>query len=773
MRARTHLCIAINLSIAAGCSPSATTQLSGASLPPESTSPPAKSNTPASAATNTPTAILPPTASPISIEQMSRYPPVGVRGPRKISYSPDGTSITYLQGETSSPVMSLFAFDTKTREAKIILRADDFSKTQSREPRPMSREEELRRERQRVRTQGITAYAWAERAPTLLIPFNGDVFLRAADGALIQLTNTNEPEIDPQICATGERVAFARGREIYSIDVAARRETQLTKGAPEGVTRGQSDFNAQEEFDEPSGLWISPTCDKIAYLEVDEREVTSVAVSGYRGGKSDVMMQKYPQPGGKNPAVRAGVIDLKTQKTTWIKWPSPEEKYLGRFVWSRDGKALYAQSIPRDQRRLSLSRIDPATGEAKAIINDTSPTWIDFAQMRLLEKSPWLLWTRDIGGHIHVELRDAVTGATIRGLTSGDWDVDAIGAVDEERGAALVTATKDGPLERHLYSVGLGKPGDIKRLTTEEGVHFAIPERSGRGFVDVGSSLTRTPKIVVRDTDGAALGELPMAVDPELAGLKLRAPEIIEVKGPSGDTLYGSLLKPRSIEPGRRYPVVVMVYGGPGYQTVMNQWQPSLLWNHLADRGVAVFQLDNRGTPGRGTAFEGALYGHVGEVELADQIAGLDAIAKLPFIDSSRVGVFGKSYGGTMTLVALLKAPDRFKVGVAGAPVTDFRLYDSGYTERFLGPLSASSKAYETTDLTKLAPNLRGKLLLMHGMMDENVHFQNTAQLIDALIQANKPFDMLLLPGERHGTRDPATRRYETQRALDYLTEHL
>src|SRR6185503_12852453 len=243
-----------------------------------------------------------------------------------------------------------------------------------------------------------------------------------------------------------------------------------------------------------------------------------------------------------------------------------------------------------------------------------------------------ILWTRNIGGRNHIKNRDAATGAAVTELTSGDWDVTAINAVDEERGRALVTATKDGPLERHLYAVPLVKGtanadprstlkgGEIRRLTEERGVHYAFVEREGRGLVDFHSARDRLPKAVVRGADGAAIAELPAPVDPELAALKLRAPETIKVRGPSGDTLYGALLPPRSIEPGRRYPVVVMIYGGPGAQTVMDGWQPNLLWNHLADRGVAVFQLDNRGTPGRGVAFEAALYSRIADIEIIDQI---------------------------------------------------------------------------------------------------------------------------------------------------------
>lgn len=726
---------------------------------------------PPSAPTATPgrPAILGPEASAISFERMTKYPEPGWSVPRRIGYSPDGKLVTYLQSESQSEQMALFAFDTTTGGSKVLIRAGDLLKAD----RPLSREEELRRERQRQRIQGVTGYAWAKRAPVMLIPLGGDVFVRGEGGATVRLTDTQAPEIDPQICDGGEKIAFVREGELFLLDVATGKETQLTRGAPEGVTRGLSDFNGQEEFDEQSGFWISPGCDRIAYLEVDERAVATHPVLGFRKGSADLMQQRYPAPGQKNPAVRAGILDLRTKRTMWIAWPNPkEERYMGRFAWSPDGKALYLQTVDREQKHLALDRVDATTGKVTEVIAESSTTWVDFVEMRLLERSPRLLWTTTIGGHRHLEVRDAGTGAKIAALTSGDWDVGRIEAIDEERGRALFTGSKDSPLEAHLYAVPLGG-GAIERLTKETGDHDVVVSRGGAGFVDLHSAADRAPKAEVRGAGGATLGELPAPMDADLAALKIRTPELVTVKGSGGETLYGTMLRPRVVEAGARYPVVVMVYGGPGAQTVRNRWSPRLLWQHLADRGFVVFQLDNRGSAGRGPAFEAPLYGRLGEAELADQIAGVDDLRTRTFVDGGRVGIYGHSYGGFMAALAMLKAPDRFQVGVSASPVTDWRLYDSGYTERFMGLPSKNAAGYDATGLARLAPNLRGKLLLVHAMMDENVHFQHTAQLIDALITADRPFDLLIFPGERHGYRSPEARRYANRRVVDYFVEHL
>ncbi len=715
------------------------------------------------------TAILGAEASPITFERMAKFPEPGWSVPRKIAYSPDGKLVTFLQSESQSEQMALFAFDLAARKATALVRASDVLE----QDRPLSREEELRRERQRQRIQGVTGYTWAKRAPVMVIPLGGDVFLRGADGAVTRLTDTAEPELDPQICDDGQKVVFARGAELFAVDVATRRETQLTKGAPEGVTRGQSDFNGQEEFDEPSGFWLAPGCDRVAYLEVDERAVAVHPVLGFRGGKPDLMQQRYPAVGQKNPSVRAGILDFKTKRTTWIERPAPgAERYLGRFAWSPDGKVLWLQSIDRAQQHLTLDRVDAATGKLTTVLEEPSSTWIDFAEFRLLERSPRLVRTATVAGHTHLELRDAATGARVAALTSGDWDVARIKAIDEDRARVLFTASKDSALESHLYAVPLAG-GPVERLTRDPGDHDVVVGRAGDGFVDLHSAADRPPRAEVRDAAGAALGDLPVQLDQDLPALGLRTPRFVTIDSPAGVKLHAALLPPRHIEPGRRYPVVVMVYGGPGVQTVRNRWSPRLFWQHLADRGVAVFQLDNRGSSGRGPAFEAPIHGRLGEAELADQLTGLDYLRTLPYIDMDRVGIYGHSYGGYMAALAMLRAPDRFHVGVAASPVTDWRLYDTGYTERFMGPLATNGAGYDASSLLPLAGDLRGHLLLVHALMDENVHFQHAAQLIDALIAADRRFDLLVFPGERHGYRSPDARRYANHRVIDYLVEHL
>jgi dipeptidyl-peptidase 4 len=756
------LFVVILLAAAASCAPS-----------PAAPAPPSNNEAPPPKASAPPARVIVsgPDASRVSFARMAKYPEPGWNVPRHVEHSPDGKQITFLASEAGDETMSLFALDPATGKSEVLLRAGDLGKSSK---GALSQEEELRRERQRDRNEGITNYTWAERAPVLVIPHHGDVFVRDArpgrPAAVRALTSTPEPELDAKPCATGERVAFVRGGELVAVDVATGREVFATRGAAAGVTRGQSDFNGQEELGEPSGFFWSPRCDRLVYLEVDERPVSTVPVLGYRGGNADLMMERYPRAGEKNPIVRAGVVDLATKKTTWLGLPEGGERYLGRFRWTDDGKALYLQTVSRDQKRLALLRADAGTGVATEITSETSPAWVTFSPMRLLPKTGGLLFTTTTSGHRQLELRSALTGALVRTLTGADWDVDEIVGIDEERGRVVVSGTREGPLERHAYAVPFAGGAPV-RLTAEHGTHAVKFDESGRGWVDVHSAQDRAPVAAVMDATDKKVAELPVRADDDLTSLALRTPELVTLPSPGGQTLHGALLAPRVIT--GKHPVVIMVYGGPTAQLVQDRWAPRLLWQHLADRGFVVFQLDNRGSGGQGVAFSQLVHRRLGKLELEDQVAGARWLASLPYVDASRIGIYGHSYGGFMAALAMLDTKNVFRAAVAGAPVTDWRLYDTGYTERFMATPAQNPEGYAASDLSKKAERLEGKLLLVHAQMDENVHYQHTAQLVDALVAAGKPFELLVLPGERHGQRTPGTRAYVSQRVATFFAENL
>jgi dipeptidyl-peptidase 4 len=707
-------------------------------------------------------------ASPVTFARMADFPPPGWQIPRHVRLDPSGKTVTYLKAESGGEQMALFALDLATKEHRVLLRASDVVG----DDKPMSREEELRRERQRKRIAGVTAYDWAEKAPVMVLPLGGDVYLRDETGKLRQLTDGDEPEIDPKLCADGTRVAFARGRELFVVEVATGKEKALTKDAPEGVTRGQSDFNAQEEFSEPSGFWWSPSCDRIAFVEVDERGVDRIPIMGYRGG-TDLQHLRYPRAGRDNPKVRLGVVDIASGKTTFVALPKSahfaDDAYLGRVAFSDDGATLYFQRLARDQRHLALVAADARSGEARHLVEETDPAWLDFAEMTPIGGD--FLWVsiRE-GGHHHLERRSASTGAVVRTLTSGPFEVFAIAGVDAKSNRVLFVSNESAPLDRQLYVVALDG-GPRQRITQAPGVHEIAGFRAGHGFVDIHSAQDRLPQAEIYDAQGKISGGIPVEPDGDLESLGIDPVEIVEIG--ADPTLYGALLTPAKLEPGRRYPVIVMVYGGPGVQTILNEYNPRLMWQHLADRGFVVFQLDNRGSKGRGHAFESPIHRDLGRIELEDQLKGVEHLKTLDFVDPARIGIYGHSYGGYLAAMAILARPDVFPVAVSGSPVTDWSLYDTGYTERYMSTPADNAEGYTRSSLVPLAPNLKGKLFLIHALMDENVHFEHTAKLIDALVAADKDFDLLVFPGERHGYRSPAARQYAYRRVVDYFVAHL
>ncbi|MBL9025931.1 MAG: alpha/beta fold hydrolase [Myxococcales bacterium] len=717
--------------------------------------------------------ILPEDASPITFERMAKFPEPGWQAPRRLEASPDGALVTYLMSERGDDEMALWAVSLATGERKVLVRSDDLADAPKKDP---SLAEELRAERQRRRTKGISEYAWAHNAPVLVIPNGGDVFVRDTKGALTQLTATEAPEIDPKPCADGSKVAFVRDSELFVVDVATKKETQLTQGAPEGVTRGQSDFNAQEEFEEPSGFFWSPDCKKVVYLEVDERKVAEVPVLGYRGGEPSLMMQRYPRAGASNPATALHVVDVTSKKDTTVILPkeiADQAPYLGRFEMAEGWLAFWA--VARSQREASLLRVRLADKPQASVLFTVKATpsrpnaWVEMPAFACGARASDCYFTAEREGHDHLDRIDLATNARVE-ITRGDWDVTSIAGVDQE-GRAYFLSTMAEPLGRTLFRTG--EKGTLDRLTAERGVHDVVVSPT-RGLVaDVHSALDRPPSAVVFG-DGDKRVEIPIPRDADWDQLRLRTPELVSIDAQGGvPKLFGAVLPPRQLTPGQRYPLVVMVYGGPGAQTVLDRWSPRLPWQHLADRGFFVMQFDNRGSAGRGPAFAGPIANDLGTVELADQLRALDFVTTRYPIDDKRVGIYGHSYGGTMAALAMLKAPGRYKSAIAASPVTDWRLYDSGYTERYMRSPSDNPGGYAATDLESLAPNLAGELLVIHALMDENVHFQHSAELVDALVRANKPFEMFVFPGERHGYRSPPARRYAMSLTTRFLVRTL
>lgn len=709
---------------------------------------------------------------PVDAAAVAQFPAPGTVVPGAFAFTPDGKALTYLKSETAGPNRVLWRVDVDGGKPRVVARPPGSGDTDTN----VSQAEALRRERMRLRDTGITQVVRAEKADVAVVPLRGDLYLLRGDRPLEQVTKTPSPEIDPRLTPDGAKVAFVRDDELYVIDLDSKKETKLTSGAEPGLTHGVAEFVAQEEMERFTGFWWAPDGSKIAYQETDERHIPLYSIV-HQGGESwSVETHRYPFAGEANAKVRLGVVPASGGETRWLELADPKEEiYLARVNW-QSPTALLVQTLSRDQKTLKLLRIDVESGRRTELLKETSDTWVNLhAHLRVLDKPEGFLWSSERTGFRHLEVRDR-DGKLVRVLTSGDWPVDEVLAVDEARGEVWFSAGKDDPRQLHAYRVAFDG-GPVERVTCEPGTHKVVVSKDGAHFVDVASSLDTPPVTTLRDRTGKAVATLDDAgKDPRVAALRLTPPVLTEFKNRDGLTLYGAYYAPRSKALGEKAPLVVIVYGGPHVQTVTNAWAMTADLNaqFLAERGFAVWKADNRGSSRRGHAFEAAIDRNMGSVEVRDQVDGVKfAAASWPEVDAARVGVTGGSYGGYMTLRCLALAPDVFKAGVSVAPVTDWDGYDTCYTERYMGTPKNNPEGYKAASVLTRAGDIKGGLLLIHGLLDENVHYRHTARLVTALIAAGTYFEILPMPDSRHGSRREEDRKYIAGRTAAFFEAKL
>jgi len=709
---------------------------------------------------------------PVTAAEVAKLPAPGSVVPGAFGFAPDGKSLSFLMSESTSLNRVLWRMELPDGEPRVVARPPGEGDTEA----TLSEAEKLRRERQRLRDTGITQVVRAEQKDVAVFPLLGDLFLQRGTGALERLTQTETPELDPKLNREATKVAFVRESELYVLDIASKKETQLSRGAAEGLTHGLAEFIAQEEMDRSSGFWWSPDGARIAYQETDERHIPLYTIVHQGDERIAQETHRYPFPGQANAKVRLGVVATDGGETRWLELAKPgEDVYLARVQWDSP-RTLLVQLLPRDQKALKLLRADAETGKVTPLLEERSETWINLHNdLRVLEGTGEILWSSERAGYRHLELRDH-DGKLLRVLTSGEWPVDGVVALDEKRREVWFAAGRESPLESHLYRVSLGG-GTIERVTSESGMHRAVVANDGDHFVDVHSSRSEPPKTTLRDRAGKVIKTLADArSDARLGELRLVPPELTHFKNREGTTLYGAYYAARSAAQGPKPPLIVMVYGGPHVQRVYENWEMTadLSAQFLAERGFAVWKVDNRGSSRRGHAFEAALNKHMGTVEVRDQVDGVRfAGASWPEVDTTRVGITGGSYGGYMTLRCLTEAPDVFRAGVSVAPVTDWDGYDTCYTERYMGTPQNNSEGYRDSSVLTRLDNFRGELLVIHGMLDENVHFRHTARLTTAMIGAGKTFALLPLPDARHSSRREGDRKYVAERSAVFFEEAL
>jgi len=699
-------------------------------------------------------AAAPAPQTPLTIDRIFASPSLSGPTPRALKLSPDGKWVTLLKPRPDDrDRFDLWAVDTGTGAQKMLVDSKAVGSGAA-----LSEAEKMRRERARVGgTKGIVDYDWAPGGKALLVPIDGDLYLASLDGKVRKLTS-GEAVLDPHVSQAGHYVSFVRDQNLVALDLASGQAKALTRDGGGTVTCGTAEFVAQEEMDRTEGAWWSPDDARIAVECYDEAKVKTVTRAAIGADGTKTFDQRYPAAGTPNVAVALSIVSPTTGQAVKVDLGPDPDIYVARVTWAPDGRTLYVQRETRDQKRLDMLAIDPATGAAKILFTETSRTWIDLTDDFRPLKDGSLIWGSARSGFLHLY---RFAGGQWTQLTHGDWSVEMNGqsahtgliAVDEARHRLFFTANKDDVLESQLYAIDYLNPGEPERLTERGYWNEAVMDEAATRMLVTRSSPAQPPQVYLADAAGKRIAWIEEnrldANHPYAPYLAQHRPVTYgTLQAADGSTLYYEMITPK-LEAGKRYPVFFEHYGGPGSQQVKRAWMAPMA-QYWVSKGWIYVQIDNRGSPNRGTAFQDQIYHAMGTVEVQDQATAARWLQRQPFVDPKRIAIFGWSYGGYMTLKMLEKDQGLYAAGISGAPVTRWELYDTHYTERYLGNPLTDPRTYAGSDAIADAPSIRTPMLLMHGLSDDNVVFENSAALINRLQETDTPFDMMLYVGQTH-----------------------
>src|SRR5476649_1423194 len=699
-------------------------------------------------------ASVPAAAEKLTLERIHADPALSGPGVRNLKVSPDGERVTFLRGRADNQFqLDLWEFKLKDKSTHRLVDSKALVPNET-----ISPEEQARRERERTASlNGILSYSWSPDGKQLLVPLAGNLYLVDAakpdQARLVAKGNVLDPKISPK----GRYLSFVRDQNLFVIDLKTNAERQLTTDGQGTIHNAEAEFVAQEEMGQTSGYFWAPDDSAIAYKRYDEAPVPVVRRFEIFADRTDVVEQRYPAAGDANVLVQLKIVSPVSGEIRNVELGANADIYLVRADWSGNAKALLYQRQSRDQKTLELVSVDAATLAQQVLITETSPTWVSiFDDLRFLGNDKGFIWSSERSGRKHLYQYD-MHGKLQHAISSGAWGIDRVLAVDEKGGRVFVQSNRDAVVDSQTYALKLdGSSADKPlRITQGDGWHDSSFARNGEVFVDTYSDPDTPPQVSIRRPDGAMISWIEHnelnAAHPygKYADAHLHT-EYGTLKAKDGQTLYYSLVKPGNFNPAKKYPVFLSTYGGPHSQHVARKWG-NTFDQYMAQQGFVVFRLDNRGSSRRERAFTDAIYHNLGKNEVEDQLTGIDWLGKQSFVDAKRIGVFGWSYGGFMTLRLLAAASDKIAMGVAVAPVTDWSLYDTHYTEQFLGMPKENVDGYKDSSVYTHIDGLTSPLLLMHGMADDNVLFTNTTRMIDALVARNVHFELMTYPGAKHG----------------------
>lgn len=713
----------------------------------------------------------------LTIERAFASPSLNGPSPRALTFSPDGSRVTFLRAkEEDANVLDLWAMDIDGGEPYRLV----DSRVLAPEEQELSEAARQLRERARISASGIVSYDWDSQGEAILVPLDGDVFhVEVESGRARRLMETPQYETDARISPRGNFVSFVRDQNVFEIDLATGEERALTTEGGGLISWGMAEFVAQEELGRRTGYWWSPDERYVALARVDESPVDNIQrMEIAADGSAQVVDQRYPRAGTDNALVELFILDRETGNLAPVTLAETDDIYLARVNWAADSATAYVQVLNRMQNALTILAVDPATGQASDWHVETTDVWINLTHDFRALGDGTVLWTSEDtpGGYRHIQHR-AADGSLITQVTSGEWLVNEIDAVDRENGLVYFSGWMETPLERHLYVVPLDGSAEPTRITQGEGRWSATFNRDASAFIGSYNDSDTPAQTALYSADGARIRwiEENAVVEGhpyfEFAGDHI-VPQFGTLIAADGTQLHYQLYLPADFDPDRQYPAIQYLYGGPHSQQVHRGWQgvrPQL----FAQRGYVYFTIDNRGASNRGRDFESHIQRRMGSVEVEDQLVGLDYLKSLDFVDADRVGIWGWSYGGYMTLMTTLQAPGAFAAGVSGAPVTDWALYDTAYTERYMDHPDANFDGYQASSVFAHLDNYETPLLLIHGMADDNVIFANSVRLYSELQEQRAQFEMMTYPGQRHGVRGEHRSVHLWTMILDYFDRKL
>ena len=593
---------------------------------------------------------------------------------------------------------------------------------------------------------------------------------------LRDLTTTDQTQVNVQFSPDGKSIAFVRDNNLMLMDLNTGKETPLTSDGQPHVLNGRFDWVYEEEFSIIEAWQWSPDGAYIAYWQLDERRVPEFSIALYDSLHLNWNHMRYPKAGDLNSVVKIGVINISSGQNVWMDIGTHNDVYIPRIAWLPKGNRLAIQRLNRLQNNNELLIGDVASGTTTTILTETDDRWVEVEDnLFFLSRSDQFLWMSERDGYNHIYLYN-LDGKLVRQLTKGAWDVAEISALDEASRLVYFLASEASPLEKHLYAVDLdGK--NFKRITQNPGWHSVDFSPDYKHYLDTYSQISSPTQIGLFTNRGERKTVIVENKQAALSEYRMSRHEFFGFTTSDGVQLNGYMLKPPDFDANVKYPVLMYVYGGPGSQTVQNRWdgRQGLWFQMLAQHGYIVASVDNRGTGARGAAFKKVTYKNLGHWEVNDQLEAAKYLGSLPYVDQTRIGMFGWSYGGFMAALCLFKGNEVFKAAISVAPVTHWKFYDSIYTERYMQTPQLNPNGYGTTGPLHFVQNLKGRLLLIHGTADDNVHFQNSVALVDELVKHNKQFETMFYPGRYHGIREGARNTQEHVYTLmtNFILENL